>query len=313
MTLVPAMAQTAAHVTMLQRWPTYVVSRPSSDARADKLRKRLPAKTAHAIVRWKNVLQGMYIYRMSKRRPEGVKQFIIKGVQDALGPDYDVKKHFTPSYNPWDQRLCLIPDGDLFASIKDGRASISTDQIETFTEAGIKLRSGTEIAADIIVTATGLDLLVLGDVKLTVDGKAVDPGKTMTYKGMMYSDVPNMAVATGYTNASWTLKCDLTCEYACRMLNYMDKHGYRQCTPRQNDPSVKEQPWVDFSSGYIQRALEKFPKQGSKLPWKLHQNYVRDLLALRFGSVNDGVIEYARSKQKSKTIPSSRSHHADAA
>ena len=312
-TLVPAMAQTAAHVTMLQRSPTYVVSRPSSDARADKLRKRLPAKTAHAIVRWKNVLQGMYIYRMSKRRPEGVKQFIIKGVQDALGPDYDVKKHFTPSYNPWDQRLCLIPDGDLFASIKDGRASISTDQIETFTEAGIKLRSGTEIAADIIVTATGLDLLVLGDVKLTVDGKAVDPGKTMTYKGMMYSDVPNMVVATGYTNASWTLKCDLTCEYVCRMLNYMDKHGYRQCTPRQNDPSVKEQPWVDFSSGYIQRALEKFPKQGSKLPWKLHQNYVRDLLALRFGSVNDGVIEYARSKQKSKTIPSSRSHHADAA
>ena len=291
-TLVPALAEKAAHVTMLQRSPTYVVSRPSADASADKIRKRLPAKLAHSIVRWKNVLWGMYVYRLSKKRPEGMKQFIVNGVQAALGPDFDVKTHFTPTYNPWDQRLCLIPDGDLFTAIKDGRASVVTDHIETFTEGGIKLKSGAEVPTDLIVTATGLDLLVQGDVKLSVDGRAIDPGQAMTYRGMMYSDVPNMAVATGYTNASWTLKCDLTCDYVCRMLNYMDRHGYTQCTPRQNDPSVRAEPWVDFSSGYIVRSRDKFPKQGNKVPWKLHQNYARDVLALRFGSINDGVIEY---------------------
>ncbi len=299
-TLVPAMAETAAHVTMLQRSPTYVVSRPSADATADKWRKRLPAKTAHRMVRWKNVLWGMYVYRIAKKRPEGMKQFLTNGVREALGPDYDVQKHFTPSYNPWDQRMCLIPDGDLFKAIKDGRASVVTDQIETFTETGIKLASGAELPADLIVTATGLDLLVLGDVRLTVNGLAVDPAKTMTYKGMMYSDVPNMAVATGYTNASWTLKCDLTCEYVCRMLNYMEKNNYQQCTPRRTDPSVTEEPWVDFSSGYIMRSRDKFPKQGSKRPWKLHQNYARDLLALRFGSITDGVLEYKRAPNAMK-------------
>ena len=299
-TLVPAMAEKAAHVTMLQRSPTYVVARPSSDERADQLRRHLPAKTAHRIVRWKNVLWGMYVYRLAKKRPEGMKQFLVNGVQAALGPDYDVKRHFTPTYNPWDQRLCLIPDGDLFEVIKSGRAAVVTDQIETFTESGIKLKSGAELPADLVVTATGLDLLVLGDVKLTVDGTQIDPAKTMTYKGMMYSDVPNMAVATGYTNASWTLKCDLTCEYVCRMLNYMDKNGYGQVTPRRTDPTVKEEPWVDFSSGYILRSRDKFPKQGTKLPWKLHQNYARDLMALRFGSINDGVLEYKSAPQAAK-------------
>ena len=309
-TLVPALAEKAAHVTMLQRSPTYVVSRPSSDVRADQLRRRLPAKLAHSIVRWKNVLWGMYVYRISKKRPEGMKQFILKGVQDALGTDYDVKKHFTPNYNPWDQRLCLVPDGDLFKAIKSGRASVVTDEIETFTETGVKLQSGQEIPADLVVTATGLDLLVLGDVALSVDGKAVDPAKAMTYKGMMYSDVPNMAVATGYTNASWTLKCDLTCEYVCRLLQYMEQNGYQQCTPRQTDPTVKEEPWVDFSSGYILRSRDKFPKQGTKLPWKLHQNYARDVMSLRFGSLNDGVIEYKKSMRSAEAVRASEKESA---
>jgi monooxygenase len=292
-TLVPAMADTgAAHVTMLQRSPTYCVARPSEDARANWLRRHLPAKLAYQIVRWKNVLWGMYVYRLCKRQPERMKNLILGGVRLALGPDYDVKTHFTPRYNPWDQRLCLVPDGDLFRTIKDGRVSVVTDTIDTFTETGIRLKSGRDLDADLIVTATGLDLIALGGVELSVDGRRVEPGRSMTYKGMMYSDVPNMAIAVGYTNASWTLKCDLTCAYVCRLINHMDRHGYRQCTPRR-DPSVAEQPWVDFSSGYVQRALDKFPKQGSKAPWRLYQNYARDLLALKFGSVRDEAIEFS--------------------
>ena len=291
-TLVPAMAAKAAHVTMLQRSPTYVVSRPSIDVNADRLRKYLPAKAAHAAIRWRNVLWGMRVYRISRTRPEALKKLILDGVQAQLGPDYDIKKHFTPKYNPWDQRLCLVPDGDLFRSIKSGHSEVVTDEIETFTEGGIKLKSGVELPADIIVTATGLDLIPIGGVQLTVDGRAIEPSKSLTYKGMMYSDVPNMATAFGYTNASWTLKCDLTCEYVCRMLNHMDENGYVSCVPRR-DPSVGEAPWVDFSSGYIQRAINKVPKQGDRMPWKLHQNYARDLLALRFGSLKDGVLEFS--------------------
>jgi cation diffusion facilitator CzcD-associated flavoprotein CzcO len=292
-TLVPAMAETATHVTMLQRSPTYVVARPSEDERANWLRRHLPAKLAYKIVRWKNVLWGMYVYRLCKRQPERMKNLILGGVRLALGPDYDVKTHFSPRYNPWDQRLCLVPDGDLFRTIKDGRVSVETDTIDTFTETGIRLKSGKELEADLIVTATGLDLVPLGGVALSVDGRRVEPAKSMTYKGMMYSDVPNMAVTVGYTNASWTLKCDLTCEYICRLINHMDSHGHRQCTPRRTDPTVTEVPWVDFSSGYIQRALHKLPKQGSKAPWRLHQNYARDLLSLRFGSVKDEAMEFS--------------------
>lgn len=295
-TLVPAMAKTAAHVTMLQRSPTYVVSRPAVDTRADWLRDHLPAKMAYSIIRWRNVLWGMYIYRLAKKRPDGMKAFILKGVQDELGADFDVKKHFTPKYNPWDQRLCLVPDADLFKAIKSGRADVVTDQIDSFSAGGIKLKSDVELAADIIVTATGLDLVTLGGVQLSVDGKAIDPAKCLVYKGMMYSDVPNMATAFGYTNASWTLKCDLTCEYVCRMLNHMDKHGFKQCVARR-DPSIGEEPWVDFSSGYIQRAVDKLPKQGSKMPWKLHQNYAKDLIALRFGSLTDGVMTFSAPDQ----------------
>jgi monooxygenase len=292
-TLVPEMAETAAHVTMLQRSPTYVVSRPAEDKIANWLRARLPAMAAYMITRWKNVLFGMYFYRLSRKRPEAVKQRIIGMVREALGPDYDVATHFTPTYNPWDQRLCLVPDSDLFEALKAGRASVVTDHIETFTPGGIKLKSGAELEADVIVTATGLTLQVWNGLELTVDGRRVDPARTLSYKGMMYSDVPNMASSFGYTNASWTLKCDLTCEYVTRLLNHMSKTGLRQATPRNTDPTMGEEPWLSFSSGYVQRAMDRFPKQGSKAPWKLYQNYALDLVNLKFATVEDGVMEFS--------------------
>lgn len=299
-TLVPTLAQSAAQVTMLQRSPTYIMSLPAQDQIANVLRRYLPGKLAYGITRWKNVLLGMLFFKLSKRRPEGVKRYLLKAIQKTLGPDYDVKTHFTPSYKPWDQRLCLVPDGDLFKAIKDGRASVVTDQIETLTERGIQLQSGRELDADLIVTATGLNLLPLGGLELTVDGQAVDFSQTLNYKGMMFSDIPNLASAFGYTNASWTLKSDLTCRYVCRLLNHMDQHGMRQCTPRQNDPSVQAEPWVDFTSGYVQRSLHKFAKQGSKAPWRLYQNYALDLLSLRWGRVADGVMEFANPRPATK-------------
>jgi monooxygenase len=297
-TLVPEMAKTAGHVTMLQRSPTYVVSRPAEDQLANKLRARLPAKLAYSLIRWRNVLFGMYFYRLARRKPEQVKAGIIGMVRQQLGPDYDVETHFTPSYNPWDQRLCLVPDADLFEALKAGRASVATDHIETFTETGIRLKSGKELAADVIVTATGLNLQVMNGLELTVDGRKVDPGKTLSYKGMMYEGVPNLASSFGYTNASWTLKCDLTCEYVCRLLNHMKKTGQRQCTPRNDDPNIETAPWLDFSSGYVRRAMDRFPKQGSKAPWKLHQNYALDLMSLRYASVEDGVMEFSNRAGK---------------
>jgi monooxygenase len=289
-TLVPAMAETAQHVTMLQRSPTYMVARPSEDAVANKLRRRLPLKLAYAATRWKNVLLGMYFYQMCKRKPDKVKGLLLGGVRQMLGPDYDIATHFTPRYNPWDQRLCLVPDADFFRAIRRGKVSVVTDHIETFTETGIRLKSGAELQADLVVTATGLALLPLGGARLSVDGRAVDPAKTFIYKGMMYSDVPNLASVFGYTNASWTLKADLVCEYVCRLLNRMDRGGWRQCTPHNSDPSLREEPWVNFSSGYIQRALATQPKQGSKQPWKLYQNYALDLLSLRYGSVREKMV-----------------------
>ena len=294
-TLVPALALTAAHVTMLQRSPTYVVARPSEDVMANRLRRYLPAKLAYAITRWKRVLLGMYIFYLCRSNPNKVKKLLLGGVRMALGPDYDVKKHFTPRYNPWDQRLCLVPDGDLFDAIKSGKASVVTDEIERFTPAGLQLKSGDTLDADIIVTATGLNLQVLGGLALTVDGQRVDMARTLNYKGLMYSGIPNLASSFGYTNASWTLKCDLTCEYVCRLLNYMKKNGISQCTPRNADASITEVPWVDFSSSYFARSIHLFPKQGSKAPWKLYQNYPKDILLLRFGRVDDGVLQFARA------------------
>jgi len=252
----------------------------------------LPLKLAYLLTRWKNVLFGMLFFQLSRRRPEVIKKLILKAARKALGPDYDIDTHFTPRYNPWDQRLCLVPNGDLFEAIKAGKVDVVTDQIETFTPRGIALRSGKQLEADLVVTATGLNLQLLGGVQVSVDGRSVELAKTLNYKGMMFSDVPNLASSFGYTNASWTLKCDLTCEYVCRLMNHMQKHGYQQCTPRNLDPSVAEEPWIDFSSGYVQRALHALPKQGSKIPWKLHQNYAFDIMMLRYGSVDDGVIEF---------------------
>ncbi|CCE10017.1 putative Flavin-containing monooxygenase [Bradyrhizobium sp. STM 3843] len=292
-TLVPSMAKTAAHVTMLQRSPTYVVSRPAQDALANRLRRHLPASLAYQLIRWRNVLFSMYFFQLSRRKPLAVKDLILRGVRAALGPGYDVATHFTPRYNPWDQRLCLVPDGDLFRAIREKRASVATAEIDTFTEKGIRLKDGSELEADIIVTATGLVLQVLGGTEVVVDGRKVDFANTLNYKGMMYSDVPNLAAALGYTNASWTLKCDLTCDYVCRLLNYMDRHGYKQCRPHNDDPTVAPQPSLNFTSGYVQRSIAQLPKQGSKRPWRLYQNYALDIVSLRFGKVDDGVMRYS--------------------
>jgi cation diffusion facilitator CzcD-associated flavoprotein CzcO len=292
-TLVPALAKKAAHVVMLQRSPSYILSLPEQDPIANGLRRFLPAKVAYGITRWKNVLLGMLIFTLSRHAPELMKKLIRGGVKSQLPPDYDVDTHFKPRYNPWDQRLCLVPDADLFHAIRAGSASVVTDHIETFTEKGLRLESGAELETDLIVTATGLDLLVLGGIELAVDGRAVEVAKTMSYKGMMLSGVPNLAMALGYTNASWTLKCDLTCGYVCRLLDFMEKRGYRQCTPQNRDPSVREVPFIDFSSGYVQRSIHKFPKQGSKAPWRLHQNYALDIVALRFGALEDGAMVFS--------------------
>ncbi len=293
-TLVPELAQRASHVTMLQRSPTYIVGRPGVDPIAEWLRKRLPQKLAYALIRWKNVLLGMYFFRLCRRDPERVKALIRNNVRAHLGEDFDVETHFTPRYNPWDQRLCLAPDGDFFAALKSGRASVATDHIERFTEDGILLKSGAALPADIVVSATGLVLEVLGGMQVSVDGRAIDFSKTFNYKGIMYSDVPNLASSFGYTNASWTLKCDLTCDYVTRLINHMSANGLASATPRVRDADLKPEPWLDFSSGYVQRAMDYFPKQGNKKPWKLYQNYVLDLMTLRHGKLDDGVLEFAR-------------------
>jgi monooxygenase len=301
-TLVPEMARDAAHVVMLQRTPTYVVSLPGEDRLANVLRKVLPGKLAYALVRWKNVLRAMFFYWLARRHAGIMKGLVRAGLRKELGRDYDIRTHFRPPYEPWDQRLCLVPDADLFKALRAGRAEMVTDHIDTFTETGLRLKSGRELAADVVVSATGLNLLLLGGLQMTVDGQAVEAPKTLSYRGMMVSDVPNMAFAVGYTNASWTLKCDLVAEYFCRLINHMDRNGYRQCTPRRNDPTVREEPLIDFNSGYVQRAIEQFPKQGSKVPWKLYQNYIRDLLTLRFRPVDDGVMEFTRAPQPSGVV-----------
>jgi cation diffusion facilitator CzcD-associated flavoprotein CzcO len=297
-TLVPALAESAAHVTMLQRSPTYIVARPSEDFIANWLRRKVSARLAYGLVRWKNVLLQMYFYNLARRKPGKTKKGILHLAKKALGPEYDVEKHFSPRYNPWDQRLCLIPDADLFLALRSGKASVVTDEIASFTEKGLRLQSGDELEADIIVTATGLKLKLLGGTRLMVDGMAVTASQAMTYKGMMYSEIPNLASAFGYTNASWTLKADLTAEYVCRLLNYMDPRGYDYCTPRRRDLSITEEPAVNFTSGYIQRASDVLPKQGSKKPWKLHQNYALDLLNLRFARIDDGTMEFTRIKHR---------------
>jgi cation diffusion facilitator CzcD-associated flavoprotein CzcO len=297
-TLVPAMAEQAEHVTMLQRSPTYILSLPSRDRLADALRRRLPARPAYAIIRGKNVLLQQLSYGVSRRFPDFARRLIRRGLLRELPPDYEVDTHFNPSYAPWDQRLCLVPDGDLFKVVSDGSASIVTGGIETFTEHGIRLDSGEELAADIVVTATGLNLLALGGVALNVDGAEVDLAETVGYKGMMLSGVPNLALALGYTNASWTLKCDLVAEYVCRLLNHMDAEGYDYCVPREPGPGVEREPFLDLKAGYVLRSIDQLPKQGDRAPWRLHQNYGRDLLMLRRGELEDEGMDFHRPSEQ---------------
>ena len=292
-TLVPELARQAAQVTMLQRSPTYVVSRPSVDRLANRLRRWLPLRLAYGLTRWKNVLLGQYFFGLCRRKPALARRGLLRMVRAELGPDYDVATHFTPRYNPWEQRLCLVPDGDFFRAIRGGRATVVTDEIERFTATGIRLKSGRELPADLIVTATGLSLQLLAGVAFEVDGRPVDPAASLSYKGMMYSDLPNLASSFGYTNASWTLKSDLTARYVCRLLNHLARTGARQCTPRLTDPAVTPEKWVDFSSGYFQRSIDAFPRQGSRRPWKLHQNYALDIVSLKFGALDDGTMAFS--------------------
>jgi monooxygenase len=299
-TLVPAMAEHTKHVTMLQRSPSYIVARPAEDAVANWLRRLLPDRTAYAAARWKNVLVTIFFYNLARKRPRFFKWMVARGVRKHLEENYDAT-HFTPRYNPWDQRMCFVPDADLFNAMRDGRVSVVTDDIESFTENGIRLKSGKHLEADIVVTATGLVMKLFSGMQLVVDGTPVDMPKTLVYKGMMFSDVPNLAFAVGYTNASWTLKCDLTAEYVCRLVKHMDQHGYAVCTPRVNDPDIEPEPVIDFSSGYVLRALETLPRQGSKKPWRLHQNYVRDLSMMRYGRLEDGTMEFGHRLTQTNT------------
>jgi monooxygenase len=300
-TLVPALAERAGHVTMLQRSPTYIISVPGEDPIARALRRLLPDRLAYPVIRWKNVLLQMLVYRLSRRRPGFVKRRLRRAAEEALPAGYDVDTHFKPRYEPWDQRLCLIPDGDLFEAISGGRASIVTDRIETFTEKGIGLQSGRELEADLIVTATGLNLLFLGGMQVVVDGREPDLSEAMAYKGAMLSGVPNFAYTLGYTNASWTLKADLTSEYVCRLLNYMDAHGWTQCVP-QPDPGVTEEPLLDLTAGYVLRSLDQLPKQGSKEPWRLRQNYALDLRTLRHGAIDDGTMKFSSPAPETRPL-----------
>jgi monooxygenase len=302
-TILPAMAKTAAHVTMLQRSPTYVISMPEEDAIANRLRRVLPAMWAYRLSRWKNVAFIIYIYQLARRRPNYVKSGLLKKVSEQLDPDFDVAKHFTPRYNPWEQRLCLAPDGDFFQAIRSGRASVVTDEIVKFTERGIELKSGAALEADIIVTATGLVMQMFGGAELSVDGRAVDPGQQLAYKGVMMSGVPNAASVFGYINASWTLKADLICAYVCRLLNFMDRKGVRRVMPKSNDGAAA--PFVqNFSSGYIQRALASWPKQGSRAPWRVYQNYIRDTISLKWSPVKNKALEFSNPATSPKPIPS---------
>ena len=293
-TLVPAMAETAGHVTMLQRSPTYILSMPAEDHIATRLRALLGTRRGYAVTRWKNVLLTTAFYKLSRRRPAMIRDWIRKVTTKQLPAGYDVGTHFNPAYNPWDQRLCLVPDGDLFKAIRDGRASVITDRIVRFTERGLQLESGAELEADIVVTATGLQLLPMGGAQLTVDGQPVRLPEMMAYKGMMLSGVPNFAFTIGYTNASWTLKADLVSEFTCRLLAYMDSRGYDTCVPVNDDPDVAKRPLMDFSAGDVLRSIDQFPRSGSRPPWRLGMSYARDVVTLRYGKINDGTMRFSR-------------------
>ncbi len=297
-TLVPSMAdgsdgQRAGHVTMLQRSPSYVVALPAKNPITNLLRRALPTRLSGPIIKWMNALLTQGSFQLSRRRPKLVKRLLRAGLRRWLPKGFDIDTHFTPSYDPWDQRLCVVPDGDLFKAIGDGSVSVVTDHVDTFDESGIRLRSGRHLDADIVVSATGLELLFIGGIDVRVDGEPVDLASKLTYKGMMLDGVPNLALAIGYTNASWTLKCDLTCEYVTRLLNHLRATGLRQCTPVNADASVTAEPLLGLSAGYIQRSADRFPKQGSRQPWQVHQSYLRDHQALKRSEVDDGVMVFS--------------------
>jgi cyclohexanone monooxygenase len=290
-TLVPALAGKAAHVTMLQRSPTYVVNRPSEYRFARRLQRFLPGRLAYAATRWRVIAESMFLYRFLRRHPDLARRRIVDMAQRQLGAACDAQTHFNPSYKPWDQRVCVVPDGDLFKAIRSGRASVVTDQIARFTENGLLLASGAELEADIVVMATGLKIKLMGGMQVVVDGRPFDPHEAMSYKGMMLSDLPNCAMTFGYTNASWTLKADLTAAYVCRLLRYMDRQGAAIDVPRRQS-DVQPQPFLGFTSGYVQRAKHILPQQGSRAPWQVYQNYLQDLSVIRFGRIADGVMRF---------------------
>jgi cation diffusion facilitator CzcD-associated flavoprotein CzcO len=293
MTLVPALAGQAAHVTLVQRSPSYVVSVPALDPVAGLLGRVLPARLAYPIVRRKNVRLTLGLYDLSRRRPLAMRQLVRRQLERRLPAGYDIDTHFSPRYEPWDQRMCFVPDGDLFKAISDGRVSVVTDRIETLTARGLALASGAELEADLIVTATGLELVPLGGIELSVDGAAVSLPDAVAYRGMMLSGVPNLAFAFGYINQSWTLGSDLTCEHVCRLLGHMDRNGYRQCTPRRPAPASASAPFLELTSGYVLRAIDRFPRQGTGDPWRRQQNYPRDRRAVRRAPLDDPALEFS--------------------
>ena len=302
-TLVPAMAGTAEHVTMLQRSPSYVLSLPGRDPLGDLARRWLSTRAAYAVVRWKNALMAQGVYTLSRRRPAFVKRLLRRATERQLPAGYDVDTHFNPAYDPWDQRMCLVPEGDLFQAISSGGASVVTGAIDCFTETGLLLADGRRLEADIVITATGLNLLAFGGIELSVDGRPVELAETVGYKGMMLSGVPNFAFAVGYTNASWTLKADLVSEYVCRLLGHMRSRGYDYVTPLAPDPSQPTQPFLDLASGYVQRSVDNFPRQGTVTPWRLNQNYPRDVRLLRHGPIEDAGVRFSRAPRRTAERP----------
>jgi cation diffusion facilitator CzcD-associated flavoprotein CzcO len=295
-TLVPAIAESAKLTTMLQRSPSYVISAPAEDSWNNALNKVFPVKFTYFLIRWKNILRTIIGFYLSRKYPQRIKDRLINLVREELGQDFDVEKHFTPSYKPWDQRMCLVPDGDLFAAIKDNRANVVTDTINTFTPSGILLNSGNEIEADIVISATGIELNALNDINVSVDGVKVEANNKLSYKGMMLSGVPNLAITFGYVNSSWTLRADLTCEYVCRLINTMDKEGCTACVPQEDINALVEDDYIDFTSGYVQRALDRLPKQGKKSPWRNYQNYLLDIFYVRFFAIKDSTLRFYNPK-----------------
>jgi len=295
-TLVPAIAESAKQTTMLQRSPSYVISAPAEDSWNNALNKIFPVKFTYFVIRWKNILRTIIGFYLSRKYPERIKERLINLVREELGQDFDVEKHFTPSYKPWDQRMCLVPDGDLFSAIKDNRANVVTDTIDTFTPTGILLNSGNEIEADIVISATGIELNALNDINVSVDGLKVEANRKLSYKGMMLSGVPNLAISFGYVNSSWTLRADLTCEYVCRLINTMDKEGCAACSPEEDLNALVEDDYIDFTSGYVQRALDRLPKQGKKSPWRNYQNYLLDIFYVRLFSIKDSTLRFYNPK-----------------